>query len=152
MQLDVGDIVEGKITGIAKFGAFVEIKKGITGLVHISEISKDFVSDINKVLKCGDIVKVKILNNENNKLSLSIKQTQHNEYDIEENKNSNDNKHTKHQIKEPPKEDGKEAANTLFEQMMSKFKKISDEVCYDLKKNLYPKKKNNSYSKRKKNK
>ena len=152
MQLDVGTIVEGKITGIAKFGAFVEIKKGVTGLVHISEISNDFVADINKILKCGDIVKVKILNNENNRLSLSIKQTQQNSADIKENeknRNSTISEHlTKHQTKEQPEDVEKEDANHLFEQMLSKYKKTSEERWSDIKKNLDNKK--SPYSRKRK--
>ena len=47
MQFEIGDIKEGRVTGITKFGVFVEIEKGVTGLVHISEISKSFVIDIS---------------------------------------------------------------------------------------------------------
>lgn len=41
MQLDVGSIIEGKVTGITKFGAFVELADGVTGLVHISEVASN---------------------------------------------------------------------------------------------------------------
>ena len=57
----VGDIVEGKVTGIKSFGAFVAINDEKQGLVHISEIAHGFVKDINDVLKVGDEVKVKIM-------------------------------------------------------------------------------------------
>ena len=53
--------MEGKVTGIAKFGAFVSLEEGKSGLVHISEISAGFVTDINEHLKVGDVVKVKVL-------------------------------------------------------------------------------------------
>ena len=46
MQLEVGKIYEGKVTGITKFGAFVELEKGTTGMVHISEIANTYVSEI----------------------------------------------------------------------------------------------------------
>lgn len=74
-KIEVKTIVEGKVSGITKFGAFVDLPDGSTGMVHISEVSNRFVSDINEVLKVGDTVKVKVLSNENNKISLSIKQT-----------------------------------------------------------------------------
>ena len=74
MDLNVGDIVEGKITGISKFGAFVEFGEGKVGLVHISEISSHYVSDINEIYSVGDIVTAKIISTDKNKISLSIKQ------------------------------------------------------------------------------
>ena len=78
MQPEIGAVTEGKVTGFTTFGVFVEIEKGITGLVHISEISKSFVVDITKILNIGDIVKVKVLSYKNKKLSLSIKQVEEN--------------------------------------------------------------------------
>ena len=74
MELNIGEVVEGKITGISKFGAFVEVAPGKSGLVHISEISNGYVSDINDIYKVGDVVKVKIISAEGGKLSLSVKQ------------------------------------------------------------------------------
>ncbi|HOL78480.1 MAG TPA: S1 RNA-binding domain-containing protein, partial [Clostridiales bacterium] len=59
MQLQVGDIVEGKVTGITNFGAFIELPDGQTGLVHISEVAAEYVKDINQFLKQNDLVKVK---------------------------------------------------------------------------------------------
>ena len=75
MEVNIGEIVEGKITGISKFGAFVEVAPGKSGLVHISEISNGYISDINEIYKVGDVVKVKVISVEGGKLSLSIKQT-----------------------------------------------------------------------------
>mgnify|MGYP000917086138 CR=1 FL=1 len=75
MALEVGSIVEGQVTGIARFGAFVELPEKKTGLVHISEIANEFVSDINDFLKVNDKVKVKVLSvDSNGKIALSIKQ------------------------------------------------------------------------------
>ena len=51
MQLAIGDVLEGKVTGITKFGAFVELEPGKTGMVHISEVSTDYVEDISQYLK-----------------------------------------------------------------------------------------------------
>ena len=74
MQLAIGDVLEGKVTGITKFGAFVELPEGKTGMVHISEVSTAYVEDISQYLKQDQIVKVKVINiTEEGKISLSIK-------------------------------------------------------------------------------
>ena len=76
MDLEIGAILDGKVTGITKFGAFVQLPGGVSGLVHISEIANAFVSDINEYLKVGDPVSVKVIGvNEAGKINLSIKQT-----------------------------------------------------------------------------
>ena len=61
MDLTVGEVLEGKVTGIAKFGAFVALDGGRSGLVHISEVANTFVSDVNEYLKVGQTVKVKVI-------------------------------------------------------------------------------------------
>ncbi|MGE5529009.1 MAG: S1 RNA-binding domain-containing protein [Patescibacteria group bacterium] len=76
MALEVGQVVEGKVTGITHFGAFVELSTGQTGLVHISEVADEYVRNVGDYLKENDIVKVKILNMENNRVGLSIRQAQ----------------------------------------------------------------------------
>ena len=77
MQLTVGSIVEGKVTGITKFGAFVDLGEGKTGMVHISEVAASYVKDIRDHLTEGQTIKVKILNiSEDGKIGLSIKRTQ----------------------------------------------------------------------------
>jgi len=77
MQLEAGKIVEGKVTGITKFGAFVELEPGKVGMVHISEISATYINDINDVLTMGQEVKVRVLSiGEDGKISLSIKKAQ----------------------------------------------------------------------------
>ena len=77
MQLEVGGIFEGKVTGITKFGAFVEIGEGKSGMVHISEVSSDYVEDINNHLKINDTVKVKVIGiADDGKISLSIKKAE----------------------------------------------------------------------------
>ena len=74
MQLEVGSIQEGKVTGITKFGAFVELPCGVTGMVHISEVSSSFVSEIRDHLSEGQTVKVKVLSvGDDGKVALSIK-------------------------------------------------------------------------------
>lgn len=77
-QIAEQEIVTGKVTGIQPYGAFVEIAENKQGLVHISEVTHDFVKDINDHLTVGDEVKVKILSidEEKNKISLSIRATE----------------------------------------------------------------------------
>ena len=73
-ELEVGAIVEGKVSGITKFGAFVTLPGGKSGLVHISEIAYTYVNDVKDLLTEGQDVKVKIIGiDENNRINLSIK-------------------------------------------------------------------------------
>ncbi len=77
MALEVGSIVEGKITGITKFGAFVALPEGKSGLVHISEIANTFVSDVHEHVQMGQAVRVRVLSiSEAGKISLSLKRAQ----------------------------------------------------------------------------
>lgn len=74
MELEIGKIYEGKVTGITKFGAFVELDKNTTGMVHISEVANTFVSEIKDHINEGQTVKVKVLSmGDDGKISLSIK-------------------------------------------------------------------------------
>lgn len=76
MELEIGAIMEGKVTGITKFGAFVSLPGGRSGLVHISEVAYSYVSDVSEFLAVGQDVKVKIIGiDQNNRINLSIKQT-----------------------------------------------------------------------------
>lgn len=75
MELEVGSILTGKVTGITKFGAFVNLGPGKSGLVHISEIANTYVNDISEFLAIGQEVTVKIIKiDDNNRINLSIKQ------------------------------------------------------------------------------
>ena len=77
MELAVGAILEGKVTGITKFGAFIALPGGKTGMVHISEIAHAYVSDINDHLSVGQEVKVMVIAiDPAGKINLSIKRTQ----------------------------------------------------------------------------
>lgn len=73
-SLKVGDIVEGVVTGIVDFGAFVNVD-GIEGLIHISEVSWERISEVKDCLKTGQKIKAKIISIDKDRLSLSIKQT-----------------------------------------------------------------------------
>ena len=75
MEFGVGSIVDGKVTGITKFGAFVALPEGKSGLVHISEIAYSYVNEVSDYLKEGQEVKVKIISiDQANRINLSIKQ------------------------------------------------------------------------------
>ena len=77
-KIEVNQIIEGKVTGIQPYGAFVALNDDIQGLVHISEVTHGYVKDINEHLTVGDNVNVKVLNvdEENKKVSLSIRATE----------------------------------------------------------------------------
>ncbi|MDD6488195.1 MAG: S1 RNA-binding domain-containing protein [Clostridia bacterium] len=135
MGLEVGMIAEGKVTGITKFGAFVELEGGKTGMVHISEVAPTYVNDIKEYLKEGQTVKVKVLSiGEDGKISLSIKKAlpqQQRRPSYQQNKNS-----SSRQSARPGNFDwqsSKRTEPTSFEDMMSKFKQTSDEKMSDLK-------------------
>lgn len=77
MSIEVGSVVEGVVTGITNFGAFIELPEGKTGLVHISEVADEYVKDVHDFLSERDKVKVKVLHvDARGKIGLSIKQAQ----------------------------------------------------------------------------
>jgi S1 RNA binding domain protein len=113
MSLVVGAIVEGVVTGITHFGAFVQLANGETGLVHISEVADSYVKDINEHLQMKDKVKVKVLSVDGNgKIGLSIKKAA----------SSGRASHSK-------------ASRMSFEDKINKFLKDSDERLQDLRRN-----------------
>lgn len=135
MQLEVGKIVEGKVTGITKFGAFVELSEGVTGMVHISEVSNEFVKEIKDHLQENQTVKVKILNiSDDGKIGLSIKQALDNQKPPVKKRsgpprNTNNGFHNgfnRNRKSEP----------MSFEDMLSKFKQASDEKMGDLRRSM----------------
>ena len=120
----IGEILQGKVTGIMSFGAFVSMDNGVSGLVHISEISNNFISDINQIIKVGDIVKVKVLSiDEKGKLSLSIKQADP-DAPVSSSSGGGGYKGKKQKNKEPL---------DPLEEMLKKFKQVSEEKIHDLK-------------------
>lgn len=77
MEFDVGSVLEGRVSGITKFGAFVSLPEGRSGLVHISEISYSYVNEVKDHLQEGQTVKVKVIGiDENGRINLSIKKAQ----------------------------------------------------------------------------
>lgn len=134
-MLNVGDIVEGKVTGLTAFGAFVKITSGEVGMVHISEVASSYVKDIKEHLKEGQDVKAKVLSiNEAGKISLSIKQAEPKPVEPREKKEFKgektfDRKPAKPRRSSPPVWQGnrQEEKPQSFEDMMAKFKQTSDE-------------------------
>lgn len=76
MQPEVGAVLEGKVSGVTKFGAFVNLPGGKSGLVHISEIANTFVSDVTQFVSVGQTVKVKVIGINGDKINLSIKRAE----------------------------------------------------------------------------
>lgn len=111
MPVEVGSIVEGRVTGITHFGAFVELGDGQTGLVHISEVADTYVKDIHDYLKQNDKVKVKVIAVRDGKIGLSIRQAE---------ATNRRNRMSKEE----------------FEQKLANFLKESDERQQDLKRSI----------------
>lgn len=123
MSVEVGQILDGTVSGITSFGAFVELTDGKTGMVHISEIADAYVKDINTYLKLNDKVKVKVLSiDERSKISLSIRRA------METKKSS-----------KPVDVDWNKEFRTnnvnSFEESLTKFMKDSEERLLDIKRN-----------------
>ena len=76
MQPEVGAVLEGKVSGVTKFGAFVNLPGDKSGLVHISEIANTFVSDVAQFVSVGQTVKVKVIGINGDKINLSIKRAE----------------------------------------------------------------------------
>lgn len=119
MTVAVGKIVDGTVTGITNFGAFVQLSQGKSGLVHISEISHDYVEKVADYLKKDQKVKVKVLSvTKEGKISLSIRQAKP--------------KSNKPVELEWVKEDEKQKSMN-FEDKLSKFLKDSNEKMEQIK-------------------
>lgn len=126
MQLEVGKIYNGKVKGIAQYGAFIEIEGGGTGMVHISEIANSFVKDVKDFLTENQEVKVKVLSiSEDGKIGLSIKKAVE---EGEEAPKPQRRQERKPNIWEPKK---KPPVTELgFEEMLNRFKQSSEEkIC-----------------------
>lgn len=72
-KFNVGDIIIGRVSGVANFGIFVSVDEVISGLIHISEMSDGFVKDVSKFVSVGDYILVKVIDIKEEKLMLSIK-------------------------------------------------------------------------------
>ena len=135
MELKIGDILEGKITTITSFGVFVDIGEGKSGMVHISEVARNYVSDIKEHVKVNDIVKVKVLSiGDDGKISLSIKRALPPEKKSDESpRRERKSSPVKPAIDSTYTWTPKKSEPASFEEMMSRFKQASDEKFSDLK-------------------
>lgn len=134
MQIEIGSIYDGTVTGLTNFGAFVKLEDGTTGMVHISEVAAEYVSDISQHLAQGDTVKVKVIDiNEKGKVSLSIKKALPEPEKPKQQKPRNQNRGGNRGWRGMPQEEN--SGPMSFEDMMAKFKAQSDEKISDLKKN-----------------
>lgn len=134
-MIEAGAILEGKVTGLTNFGAFVTLPGNQTGMVHISEVSMSFVSDIRAVLQEGQTVKVKVLDiTPEGKISLSIKKA----LDPAEQQAQRPQRNGQPHRRSTPNvwkgtEPKTNAEPQSFEDMMARFKQVSDEKISDLK-------------------
>lgn len=148
MQLEVGDVVEGKVSGITKFGAFVNLSDEKTGMIHISEISTDFVNDIKDYLEIGQNVKTKIINiSEKNEIALSIKRLMLPKVEAKKDKIQPFTKgNNLEKTNNFERQNSKKTSSSSFEEMLSAFKHKSEEKISDLKRATESKRR--SFSKR----
>lgn len=133
MQIDIGSIYDGIVTGLTKFGAFVKLDNGTTGMVHISEVASEYVNDITEHLSEGDKVKVKVLEiNEKGKASLSIKKAMPEPEKPKQSKpKQQNNKNSDRGWKGAPQQESNSPMS--FEDMMAKFKAQSEDKMSDIK-------------------
>lgn len=138
MQIEVGMVFNAKVTGITSFGAFVELPEGKSGLVHISEIAAEYVEDVNQHLKKGQVVRVKVIDVKNGKISLSIKQLLNEEKKSKAEKREKKKKAAAPRSNRPPEEfdfslKRNKSDGLSFDNMLKKFKQDSDEKFQALK-------------------
>lgn len=116
MAYSVGDSVTGTVSGVTDYGAFVRLADGTTGMIHISKLSRDFVTDIRSVIKKDDVVTATVIGNNDGRIALSL-------------------------IGEPPKrpssprrdrESRPRPEKNDFESMLSSFKSASEEKLSEL--------------------
>ncbi|MDD3840590.1 MAG: S1 domain-containing RNA-binding protein [Clostridia bacterium] len=132
MPVEVGSIVQGTVTGITDFGAFIDLPEGQRGLVHISEVSDDYVKDIRNYLKENQKIKVKVLSvSSDGKISLSIRKVKP--------------KRSSTAPKEIDWGSNDDNPGMSFEDRLSKFLKDSDEKLQSIRKNAEAKRGGGGY-------
>lgn len=132
MAIELGSVVEGKVTRIMNFGAFVELEEKKVGLIHISEVADEYVNSVSDFLKEGDVVQAKVISIDNNgKIALSIKKLKQQQKQEEEKqfRTPKNNKPTGRSGDFKPNRQ----TSASFEDKLSKFLKDSDERLTDLK-------------------
>jgi S1 RNA binding domain protein len=126
MAIAVGDVVEGEVTGITNFGAFVQLPENKVGLIHISEVSNVYVKDVHDFLKEKDKIKVKVISiDPRGKIGLSLKQLE---------PVPPKSPRPQRPFNAEPKA-ARPAGPATFEDKLSKFMKDSDDRLLDLKRN-----------------
>lgn len=132
MAIEVGAKLEGRVTGITHFGAFVDLQNGVTGLVHISEVADSYVKDIHDHLKINDVVTVKVIHvDPNGKVGLSIRQA----IDKPPESQPSPRGFRGERGSRPFRGAGNASSWSSFEDKMSRFLKDSEERISSLKKN-----------------
>jgi len=156
MQVEEGTILTGKVTGLTKFGAFVDLEGGATGMVHISEVSNTYVEDIKDFLTMGQEVHVQVLSVADNKISLSIKKLLPPEERRprpaqprgEQSRGGSPRRREAQNVWQGPKQTPQTGEKPTFEDMMSKFKQTSDEKMGEMKR-VSENRRSGGYSRRK---
>jgi S1 RNA binding domain protein len=137
MSIEVGSVLEGKVSGITNFGVFVDLPDGKTGLVHISEVAHTYVEQIKDFVKPGEDVKVKVTAVNDGKIALSMKQAAPKEERKAPPRRQREPYTPAPEVKSPGEYEWTAAKhtsdNSSFEDMMSKFKKNSEDKMSDLK-------------------
>ena len=129
MAIEVGSVVEGKVTRITNFGAFVDLEDGKSGLVHISEVADEYVSSVEDFLSEGDTVQAKVVNiDANGKIALSIKKLKQQQKAEAERNFAPRNRPQGRNDRRPVRQ-----TSASFEDKLSRFLKDSDERLTDLK-------------------
>lgn len=134
MELTVGAVLEGKVKTITNYGAFIALPENMTGLVHISEVSNTYVSDVRAHLTEGQAVRVMVLGNEDGKLRLSIKRLLPRETRQAPRR---DGKSAEHPTAQPA-EAAPKTADQLFEEKLKKFMAESDSNLSSLRRTEQP--------------
>ena len=129
MQPEVGAVLEGKVSGVTKFGAFVNLPGDKSGLVHISEIANTFVSDVAQYVSVGQTVKVKVIGINGDKINLSIKRAEESKEAPRRRAPQQRSEQQSRPPKQPQQPSGQVAAPTedqAFEDKLKQFMKDSD--------------------------
>ncbi|MBQ3230012.1 MAG: S1 RNA-binding domain-containing protein [Clostridia bacterium] len=109
MAYSLGETVSGTVSGVVDYGAFVRLEDGTSGMIHISKLSREYVSDIHSVIKKGDVVTATVISVENGKIALSL---------IGDSPKKCASREERFEKKSEPKD---------FESMLSSFKSASEE-------------------------
>ncbi len=133
MQFEIGSVIEGKVSGLTNFGAFITLPGGATGMVHISEVSNTYVKDIRDYLSDGQDVKVKVLSvSPEGKISLSIKQTEVAPVSVAPVQKPQRRSSGRPNVWQGQPQTSASNEPASFEDMMAKFKQVSDDKFSDL--------------------